>query len=198
MNQETINQIENEILLNKEKIFNNFDRRSLDSYEFIMKRFEEKDGKVKNDEEFRRKFKLFYRLSPAHLGIQFEDKYFELLESGEEDLGRILRELYEKETLRKAKTVQFSFATKLIHTLNPNRPIFDSKVKERLNIEVRGNNKEEKITSSIKAYQDLQEKITSLLEKSEIKKIISEFRNKFKTKGLTSDVKILDFILWSW
>ena len=54
------------------------------------------------------------------------------MESGEEDLGRILRELYEKETLRKAKTVQFSFATKLIHTINPNRPIFDSKVKERL------------------------------------------------------------------
>jgi len=198
MNQETINQIETEILLNKEKIFNNFDKGSLDSYEFIMKRFEEKNGKIKNDEEFRRKFKLFYRLSPAHLGIKFEDKYFELLESGENDLEKVLRELYKIETLRKRKTIQFSFATKLLHTLDSSKPIFDSKVKDRLNIVMNGDNGEEKIYSSIKAYNDLQQKINQLSGREEVKKLIEEFKIKFHPSNSVSDIKILDFILWSW
>lgn len=79
-------------------------------------------------QDYQRRYKTFWAMNRASPG--FCSKYFELLAMGTTPhLAPLLQELEDASMRRNGTpTVQFSFATKLLHTRNAQLPIYDSRV----------------------------------------------------------------------
>lgn len=128
----------------------------------------------------------------------FLSHFFELLAEKKTNLETILSELYKIPTLKGKNTIQFNFATKLLHTIDKNKPIFDSGVAKLTNLKPKGSDKDTKIRSCIEIYNSLEKLHAELKEDYKIKEVISKFRSKFKVDDENiSDTKVLDFIMWS-
>jgi len=195
-----INALAKKIKNEKEKIFNNIRKEEVTAYIFLKTEFK-KDNIISNY-LFRFVFQSFYRLDGSGLSQEHKDRFFELLHEKQDNLSEILLELYKiKRRTKKGKhSVQFSFATKLLHTLDNDKPILDSNVNRVLKIgETKGEKRTERINSRVKQYTILQNIIQELLITPEIKKLKDDFRKKFNVDNTDiSDVKVLDFILWSY
>ena len=63
-------------------------------------------------------FRSYYRIDNAGLTSDWKVRYFEFLSQRERSLKTILEGLYHIPTKKKVKSLQFSFATKLLHTLD--------------------------------------------------------------------------------
>jgi hypothetical protein len=168
------------------------DRKSLKSYAFISREF--KKGKVLTG-GFQKIYKDFYVLTAAGLTQEFFDEYFQLLENKETDLKKILKILSKIPRRKGDYAVELSFASKLIHTVDNNSPIFDKNVANVLGIKL--NYKEdldERIEDRVRAYELLKRKFAVLLKNPEVQEIISDFKEKLCAD--INNVKMLDFILW--
>jgi hypothetical protein len=190
-------QIIKDILDNQNEILSNIKDESVRVYLFLKDEY--KKGDVKNNTLFQFVFKSFYKLNIAGLGEDLPTYFFKLLANKKDDLEYILLELYEIPTLnaKNKNTIQFSFATKLLHTLDNNKPIFDSEVSDVIDKRRTGRTKEEKIKSCIEIYKGMRPLYLRLLE-SKVKEVIEKFRIKFEVdESKISDIKALDFIIWS-
>lgn len=185
-----------EIFELQNKILSNIEPESVSVYLFLKNEY--KKGNIKNNTLFQFVFRSYYRLDNAGLGGKLKNEYFKLLSDKQNDLGKILSKLYSIPNSRNLNTIQFSFATKLLHTIDNNSPIFDAEVSRVFHKMRTGENKEEKIESCLKIYEFLKVAYLDLLQDEKIKKIILKFRLKFDiSKEKISDIKVLDFIIWS-
>ena len=200
-------EIVEQIYKKREEIIENIDKESVDVYLWIKNEYEKSRGghELLNNKIFQFVFRSYYRLDSAGLSEKQKQRFFELLAQKESRLNIILEELYKLPTLRKKNgkpihTVQFAFATKLLHTLDNTKPIFDSKVAVVIYQHVNGNTKERKIESCKKIHVDLKNLYTQLILDQKIQQVIKEFRSKFKAtlkENRIDNEKVLDFLLWS-
>ena len=181
-----------ELEKHKRKVFENIGSESIQAYLFLQREY--RNGEGRNDPLFRFVYRSFYRLDNAGLTSEWKQRYFALLEEKVLNLEEVLRELYTIPTRRGKSSVQFSFATKMLHTISPVLPIYDSIVGKVLGISITGRG-EEKIKSCVKAYQKLRDKHDELLKDSRVGTIIEDFKAEFDAGDL-SDTKALDFLLW--
>jgi len=184
-----------EIEEKQKSILSNLNSENIAVYIFLKNEYAK--GKILDNFVFQFVFRAYYRLDNAGLSDGIRRRFFELLDQKQTNLETILSELYEIPTLKGKKTIQFSFATKLLHTINSNKPIFDSGVSRVTNIRLTGSG-EPKIHSCIERYDFLEKLYLDMLQDERITNIISEFGLTFKVDGeMMSDTKILDFIMWS-
>ena len=109
-------------------------------------------------------FRSYYRIDNAGLTPGWKVRYFEFLTQRESGLRTILEGLYHIPTTRKVKSLQFSFATKLLHTLDSSQPIYDSKVAELLGLPVKkGKDFAANVDNCVAVYEDLREAQQQLL-----------------------------------
>jgi hypothetical protein len=115
---------------NADAIVENIGLEALGVYQFLRGRFAQ--PRAAADPVFQFVFRSFYRLDNAGLTPEFKAAYFEILgryaAGVTPDVAAIVRELSRYLTLRGKQTLQFSFATKLASTVNPEIPIYDSLV----------------------------------------------------------------------
>ncbi|WP_439628316.1 hypothetical protein [Gemmata sp.] len=117
-----------------------------------------------NNPVFQFVFRSYYRIDSAGLTARWKARSFEFLGRREGGLGTILEGLYQVPTARNVKSLQFSFATKLLHTLDPRQPIYDSKVAELLGLPVKkGKDFTANVDACVAAYDDLREVQRQLL-----------------------------------
>jgi len=189
-------EVVNLVKRHKQKIFNKLlkDRKSFDDYKFITEEF--KTNNVRNNSEFQKVYKRFYVLNRGGLGSKLIDRYFDLLQKKETNLKKILVELSEISREKSDYSVQLSFASKLIHTVDNNQPIYDSRVAEIFDIRLNYNIKDikERIADRLVAYNLLKKKFNKTLKNRGIKLIIKDFKKRLKVD--IGDVKMLDFMLW--
>jgi|SRR3989344_4480485 len=162
------------------------DQESIDIYKFLQKQF------PIDDNIFRFVYRSFYGLDNAGLSEECKQEYFGLFKKRETSLQKILEALYHFKTRKGFNTYQFSFATKLIHTIDNNAPIYDSKVHKLFKFPPR----KKEIKWCINTYNLLKEKYASLLQDNQVQQRIKELKEKYSTQDL-SDTKMLDFILWT-
>ena len=191
-----IDQIIKKIFKQQDKILSNLDFESIDVYLFLKDEY--KKGNILNNFVFQFVFRSYYGLDNAGLSDKIKKSYFELLADKQAKLEYILLELYEIPTLKGKNTIQFSFATKLLHTIDNDSPIFDSEIGKIFKLSVSGVDRDAKIISCIKIHDSLKINYTKLKKEKKIKEVISKFRQKFNADAeKVSDTKILDFIIWS-
>ena len=165
---------------------------SLNKYVKIMKMINDKELDISSSEEFQKVFNAFYRVRRDEEWRKKFYTYFENVKDNKEiKYEDILRKLYQL-----TGNIEASFSSKLLATINPNMPIWDRFVIKHFNIEVEGNTSKERIDDTIKKYYEILEKENKELEKEEIKEAIREFKEEFKEYNL-SNIKILDYIIWS-
>lgn len=131
--------------------------------------------KVRKDDEWRKKFYNYFKDVVHNKDITFKEI--------------LLHISYEK-------NIETSFSSKMLASINPEMPIWDKYVKKYFNIVVNRNDLNYGIDYMVKKYEELIEKVKEELAKPEIKEAIDEFKKEFGEYNLT-DVKILDFIIWS-
>lgn len=187
---------------NKQQIVDYIRRRISDVnlYFYIKKSFDEDRNHVLTS-EFKGAYIKFYVMNSAGLRPEHYNEYFNMLSSGEEDLTEILKRMHKIPTLKNLKTIQFSFATKLIHTVDNHQPIFDKHIGEILNLKQPVDYKlgtEQRIKNRILLYNKLKQSFMTLLKKDGTQDLINTFRQEFNWKSSEiGNVKILDFILWA-
>jgi hypothetical protein len=180
----------------QDEILSNLDTESVAVYIFLKKEFDK--GNILNNLIFQFVFRSFYRLDNAGLSDNLKKRFFKLLAEKQTKLDIILSELYEIPTLKKYNSIQFSFATKLLHTIDNDKPIFDRYVIFLIKKKVTGHNKNEKIQSCIEIYNSLVTLNDELKKNDKIRNVILKFRTKFKVSNEEmSDTKVLDSIMWS-
>lgn len=90
-------------------------------------------------------------------------------------------------------TIDISFASKMLATLNPNYPIWDSQVAKAVGISYDQSRKEE---DYIKIYEKLTENIHTFLQTNNGTKCIEEFDKTFPNFTDINPVKKVDLYLW--
>lgn len=188
--------------LSRDSIIDKLEKRKndVDRYFYIASVFAQNEP-ISDNEEFKDTYKNFYVMKTAGLSQQHFDKYFEMLDEQVSNLERILNELYEIKTLKQQNSLQFSFATKLLHTVNNNLPIYDKQVKITLGLpdpyKYSDNSRYKKTRAILAYYENLKMIYRQLLENASVKKLIDDIRKNFGwTANQINDVKILDFVLW--
>jgi len=145
-----------EIEEKQKSILSNLNSENMAVYIFLKNEYAK--GKILDNFVFQFVFRTYYRLDNAGLSDGIKRRFFELLDQKQINLETILSELYEIPTLKGKKTIQFSFATKLLHTINSNKPIFALEISRVTNIRPTGSG-EAKIHSCIERYDFLEKRL---------------------------------------
>jgi hypothetical protein len=190
-------------LINKhiEKLLDGISKiRHVQPYVDIGRLFSEGNS---SSDEFKANYRKFYQLNAARLSEDFCARYFQTLEQnrGSEQLNLfdVVDTLYQFPSNSKGKkAVHFSFATKLVHTVDQNSPIYDSMVAAFYFFpEIKpGWSKATKIAEYRRQYQFLEKEYKRILDDELLSTSIVAFRKRFQLDELYSDCKVIDTLLW--
>lgn len=161
----------------------------LEKYLKIMNMVRKVD--VSQNKEFQKAFNGFYRVRQRQK--IFYETYYSFMEKNKEtdpSFEKTLRYLYEK-----SGRMEPSFSSKLVATLNPKLPIWDSVVLSNFSLKAPAYNRKNRLEELIVLYDLIIEKYNKLLD-DEAGKIITElFERQYPKTGIT-DIKKVDFVLW--
>jgi len=185
---------------NDKLIIENIKELSVAVYEFIIK--ESQKGNVKDNLVFQHVFSTFYGLNNAGLTDSFKKLYFvvfdECIDKGIFDIKYILNRLKDEKNRRGQRNMQFSFATKMIHTLDIFKPIYDNEIARLFDFKQPYGQKDfdEKLNTYINQYEQIKFTYNKIIEKKLLENVIDMFKLRF-VKYNISDYKVLDFIFWT-
>lgn len=201
---EIINWFDN---VNPKDVIDNINYESVDVYVFLRDEFHSSD--ITKNYLFQFVYRSFYRLDNAGLTDEFKSRYFELLEENKYNkdlnLKNILHELFQYPNLKGEKTkltknqntFQFSFATKMLNTIDDNYAIYDSKVECIFGFKkIYSGNFDKKFETYSKYLKEIQESYNTIISNEYLSNYIKHFDERFGDKKL-SKIKKLDFIFWS-
>lgn len=153
---------------------------------------------------YQARYKLYWSMNAARLCPEFYSRYFGILSHLIDDgggampsIGELALELYDVRTQGNGrKSIQFSFASKLLHTVNPSLPIYDSMVARFYFFEPRISGKPaDRIGDLVMFYDFLKEEYARILRGGILAVAIEAFKEEFKTEH-HSDEKIIDSMIW--
>lgn len=164
-------------------------RIGIDRYRSIMEKVRQVD--VSSDESFQKTYENFYTL--GRYPKEFRRDYFAYMERGKEAKPSF------EETLSyflKYGTFEVSFSSKLVHTLNPEQPIWDRNVTDKHfghKIPAYGTKDREK--KVLDRYGRYKRDFLKYMASDDGKAVIRAFDKAFPKTGFT-DLKKVDFVLW--
>ena len=145
------------------------------------------------DPNFQKKYDAFYRV---RRGAEWREIYFDILaryqEMSNPSFEGILLELYHR-----TNRIEASFASKLLATINPSKPIWDSNVLNALNLEMDKDPMKAKAKKTVELYKKICEWY-QCFEKTDLAvEWIKVFDREFPEFISFSSTKKIDFLLWA-
>ncbi|MDE2345561.1 MAG: hypothetical protein KGL13_03740, partial [Gammaproteobacteria bacterium] len=116
----------------------------IDSYVWLLGELPNRN--VAQDQEFQRIYRRYWQLNPARLCEEYLAAYFGHLEQLKCEPEHVTVEAVARHLLpipthgNFHQSLQFSFASKLVHMLNPEQPVYDSMVERFFFLPSRGAN----------------------------------------------------------
>ncbi len=164
----------------------------LEKYLWIMDRFHQIDCTI--DIEFQKRFNGFYRIRQRK--AEFYKELYAFLEQ-HKDNKNLLFETVLHHLFSRLDRIEPSFSSKILATINPEMPIWDSEVLSSLNLKKPGYHlpKEERLKRTIELYRRLQEWYQKELEKPLAQSMITAFDAHIPNCPITP-VKKVDLVLW--
>lgn len=160
----------------------------LSRYRWLQARVFECD--VRSDPEFQRRFNRFYRV---RRGGMWRAVFFELLEYSKTagiDFAQALRFLADS-----TGRLEASFASKLVATLDPSKPVVDKFVLMNFGLELPHQKAVNRTMSIIEVYERLILEYTHLMMSPQGERIRAMFDEKYPGSGI-SELKKIDLVLW--
>jgi hypothetical protein len=159
---------------------------------------------IAQDQEFQRVYRRYWQLNPARLSEGYLAAYFGHLEQLKFQPEHVTVEGVARHLLpvpthgNGRQSLQFSFASKLVHMLNPEQPVYDSMVESFFFLPTGGANEttEQKIARLLISYEFLRAEYGRVLEQGLLAQAIAQFRMRFGVNAGYTDRKIIDTLIW--
>lgn len=161
-----------------------------DKYKMIIERVRKVD--VSADLDFQRTYNGFYRIRrnaewrAAYYGL------FEEIKNSSPTFEQIIRTLY-----RDTGNIEASFSSKMLATVDVNKPIWDRYVASNLCLNLKGKTKDEQLECAIDLYNQMVCWYEDFVKTENGMECIAEFNKILPDYAWMSDVKKIDFYLWS-
>ena len=162
----------------------------LDKYQYIMEQVSTVNVAVDND--FQRIFNGFYIVRRNEIWRKVYYEHFESVKNSTPTFASIITYLYEY-----TGNIEPSFSSKMLATIQPEKPIWDRYVVQNLNIQLTGTTKEEKLKNAIMLYAEMEKWYAHFFETEKGKECITEFDRVLPDYKGISPIKKVDSILWS-
>lgn len=181
------------IISNWTSIMMKLDAKALSPYYWLQDNLYNRD--VSKDTEYKRKFGGYYRM--RFVSQQYRDAFFSVFEQ-----IKYQRNISFEEVANKLYHVdnkhEFSFISKMLHTINPTRPIFDSQVNKALNLKrpTYSPNLEKRIKWDTEILNKISLTYGELLRDKDIQDLLTDIDKVVPRQTMTPEKK-LDFILWA-
>ena len=162
----------------------------LDKYANIMNAAGEKD--VSSDAAFQHAFNAFYRV---RRNTEWRECFYRLFERAKQyhfSFADVIGSLYVE-----TGNVEASFSSKMIATIDPEKPIWDQYVLQNVGLELNGKNPRERISNAVEIYHQIEDWYAEYLKTDEARKNIAEFDRWLPSYAWATDVKKIDYLLWS-
>lgn len=162
----------------------------LDKYEMIMRFAASTD--VSHDAGFQKAFNAFYRI---RRNAEWRKCYYALFEQAKVNhfgFADVIRTLFHV-----TGNVECSFSSKMIATIDPNKPIWDQYVIQNLGLELKGKTPQDRVENAIEVYESIEQWFAVYLKTEEARENIAVFDRMLPSYNWLSDVKKIDFLLWS-
>ena len=157
---------------------------------------------VSIDKQFQRMYRAYWRMNVARLDDAFYARYFGLLErlKGTEitDIDRVVRQSLAASSSAGRKSLQFSFATKLVHTLDQRAPVYDSFVAAFYFFKgpSSGDAFDVRLEQLLGFYGFLRTEYARVIRDALLDVAIHQFHDRFPTNEVLPDERVVDFLLW--
>lgn len=164
-------------------------RPGLIKYIDIMNRVNSSNVSV--DKEFQKKFNSFYRIRQR--SPEFYDCYYNLLENSKANIitfEEVITHIYNN-----VGRVEASFSSKLVATINPDKPVWDTYVLHNLGLKTPYQADKNRVSKIINLYDEICEWYDEYLLREETEEVLDLF-DKMYPDVLITNVKKIDFILW--
>ena len=147
---------------------------------------------VSTDPDFQRTFNAFYRVrrNPEWRKVYYD--LFEAVKYNNPSFESIIRTIYEA-----TGNIEASFSSKMLATINSDIPIWDRYVVQNLCLNVKGKTKDEQLKCTVDLYAQMCNWYGAFLQTENGRNCIMEFDRILPGYVWMSDVKKIDFYLWS-
>ncbi len=145
---------------------------------------------VSTDAEFQRRFSGFYRI---RRNASWRRDFYAILEDRKYtkvEFSAVLDGLHSS-----TGRLEASFASKLVATIDPERPVIDSIVLKNLGLRLPPYSARDRVPGILKVYEQLEEWYGTRLSEPATARVLSAFKA-FYPDASVSDVKALDLVLW--
>lgn len=143
--------------------------------------------------EFQKKYDAFYRVRRDEA---WRKEYFRLMATfgkrGNASFGEILHRLHQA-----TGQIEASFASKMLATLDPDKPIWDSKVLEALQLRLAGSNPNVRFSNAVVLYEHICKWYQDFMKTDAAIEMLQRFDKEFPEFQIMSQTKKIDFILWA-
>ncbi len=156
----------------------------LDKYADILEAARSKDVS--------RAFNAFYRVRRNAEWRKSYYRLFELAKKEKYSFADVIGVLYVE-----TGNIEASFSSKMIATIDMNKPIWDQYVLQNLGLELKGKNPREKIGNAIDIYLRIEKWYSEYLKTEEARKNIEEFDRRLPSYTWIPAIKKIDYLLWS-
>lgn len=163
----------------------------LPEYEYIMKNVCQTD--VSGNADFQRKFNHFYKIRRNQ---EWRRKYYQIFEKNKAEKDEVTFENILCNIYVFTDTIEASFASKMLATLNPDKPIWDSRVLNFLGLKPTGKSDSNRQDSTIEIYGKIEEWYRKYLSTAEAEENIRIFDEMLPGYSWISNVKKIDYIIW--
>ena len=172
------------------------------SFDAYLKTQELHNTNVSTDIKYQKNYNSYYRVRRDRNWLK---AYYDFMESNKNDqdisFEKILREISSVPHKAKngtIKSIEASFASKMLATINPNYPIWDSQVIRALDISIDPTLiGEDKIMAYVEAYTKLTREIGDFIKTTEGKMCIKQFDKTFPNLTYLNSFKKIDYYLWN-
>ena len=172
------------------------------SFDAYLKTQELHNTDVSTDIEYQKNYNSYYRVRRDRNWL---NAYYDFMESHKNDqdisFEKILREISSVPHNAKngtIKSIEASFASKMLATINPNYPIWDSQVIRALDISIDPTLVgEDKIMAYVEAYTKLTREIGDFIKTTEGQMCIKQFDATFPNLTYLNSFKKIDYYLWN-
>ena len=156
------------------------------------------DVNATSDMQFQRRYRNYWRMNVARLGEGFYKRYFELLaecqQSRSIDIPRLAKEL---RATTKKRSLQFSFATKLAHMVDPRIPVYDSFVAAFYFYEPPAGSFGKRLKELMKFHDFLRGEYERVIREGLLNQAIRKFRDRYPPCDSLCNERIIDWLIWS-
>ena len=162
----------------------------LDKYADIMEAARKND--VSSDASFQHAFNAFYRV---RRNAEWRKCYYKLFERAKKEhysFADVIGFLYVE-----TGNIEASFSSKMIATIDQDKPIWDQYVLQNLGLELKGKNPRERVENAILIYGRIETWYRDYLATEEAQRNIAEFDRWLPSYSWIPEIKKIDYLLWS-